>query len=308
MRRILNLMVLILLGFSSFAQKPKKPTKAKAPVKSQVEAPAVATAPITANAPVQKKKKLPPKDGFYTRAEIDSNTNALVEYAPVREEDVFFAKRIWREIDLRDTVNSVLKSPKSNLMFILMEAIKAGELDAYAAFDSTLKSDDKFSVLLTPDSAVGVGLGKDTISKEGKIIINPKEFIIENVSGVLKYRLKEDWILDVKRSVFEPRIVGLAPLRFNEQSKDWVPLFWIYYPDARNLLSQKRVTNPSNDASSLTLDDIFIRRLFTSYIVKQTNPGDDRIKDIISDPKDRLYESEKIKKDILDYEQGLWEY
>lgn len=296
---------MILLGLSSFAQ--KKTTKAKPPVKSQVQqTPATTTTPPKAS--VQKKMKTPPKDGFYNRAEVDSNSNALVEYAPVREEDVFYAKRIWREIDLRDTVNSILKSPKSNLMFVLMEAIKAGELDAYAAFDSTLKSDDKFSVLLTPDSAVGVGLGQDTISKDGKIIIKPKEFIIENVSGVLKYRLKEDWILDVKRSVFEPRIVGLAPLKFNEQTKDWVPLFWIYYPDARKLLSQKRVTNSSNDASSLTFDDIFIRRLFASYIVKQTNPGDDRLKDIIADPKERLYESERIKKSVLDYEQGLWEY
>ncbi|WP_371566194.1 hypothetical protein [Pedobacter sp. AJM] len=77
---------------------------------------------------------------------------------------------------------------------------------------------------------------------------------------------------------------------------------------AREILTKKRLVNTNNDACTLSFDDFFIRRLFSSYIVKESNPGDDKLRDIIADPKQRLYESERIKKSVLDYEQGLWEY
>lgn len=126
----------------------------------------------------------------------------------------------------------------------------------------------------------------------------------------MKYRIKEDWILDVKRSIFEPRIIGIAPMKMVEGN--WQPVFWIYFDEARQLLSKSRLINPSNDASVLTFDDFFVRRLFSSNIVKETNPANKTIVDILNqtDVKDprKLYESERIKKGISDYEQSLWEY
>ncbi len=126
----------------------------------------------------------------------------------------------------------------------------------------------------------------------------------------MKYRIKEDWILDVKRSIFEPRIVGIAPMKMVEGN--WQPVFWIYFDEAREILSKKKLVNPANDASTLTYDDFFVRRLFTSYIVKETNPANKTLAEIVgqTDPKDprKLYESERVKKSISDYEQSLWEY
>ncbi|WP_323670588.1 hypothetical protein [Pedobacter sp. GR22-10] len=40
-------------------------------------------------------------------------------------------------------------------------------------------------------------------------------------------------------------------------------------------------------------------------MVKESNLGDNKLRDIIADPKQRLCESERIKKSVLDYEQGL---
>lgn len=127
MKRILSIAILVLLTTFAFAQ--KKPTRL-APKKA---APVVAAPPVadTVKAPVKtakKKLKVPPKDGFYARKDIDSTE--MVPLADVREEDVFYAKRIWREIDLRDTVNSALKSPKSRLIDVLIAAIKKDELTA----------------------------------------------------------------------------------------------------------------------------------------------------------------------------------
>ena len=48
------------------------------------------------------------------------------------------------------------------------------------------------------------------------------------------------------------------------------------------------------------------------HIVKETNPGNKNITDMLglTDPKDpkKLYESERIKKSVSDFEQSLWEY
>lgn len=269
--------------------------------------------PARADSVKKTKIKTPPKDGFAVRRDIDSNV--MVPYADVREEDVFYSKRIWREIDLRDTINSVLGAEGSKLIDVLLEAISNEELTAYSNKDTTagklLDDNDSFKIALTAQQALESARGTvegvaDSLT--GKIAaptlgrLRSDEFV--------KYRIKEDWILDTKRSIFEPRIVGIAPMKMVEGN--WQPVFWIYYNDARQLLSTKRLVNPANDASTLTFDDFFVRRLFSSYVVKETNPANKNITDMLglTDPKDpkKLYESERIKKSISDFEQSLWEY
>lgn len=318
MKKVIYTVVLLLLCSASFAQKSKRRTTAKK-AKTTVSKPAPAVAPAVAatdtTAKVQKKMKLktPPRDGFSVRNDIDSNV--MVPYADVREEDVYYAKRIWREIDLRDTVNSVLNSEKSKLIDILLEAIGNEELTVYSPKDTAsgkvLDDNDSFKIAMSPQDALRSARGTsegvaDSVSGKltGPVLnrLNADEFV--------KFRIKEDWILDIKRSVFEPRIIGIAPMKMEEGN--WRPVFWVYYDDARELLSKQRLVNPGNDASVLTFDDFFVRRLFASYVIKETNPSNKNITDILglTDPKDprKLYESERIKKSISDFEQSLWEY
>ncbi|MGY3052783.1 gliding motility associated protein GldN [Pedobacter sp. UYEF25] len=291
MKKNLGILVFTLFAASVYAQVPNTPKAIADTLQSTKSA--------------RKKLKVPPKDGFYARKDIDSTE--MVPLPDVRDEDVFYAKRIWREIDLRDTVNSVLRAPKSRLIDVILNAVKNGELTAYAPIDSLLNEDDAFNNPMQADSANSVALGTVEVSdnKTGTVTTVVNDF---NPESFLKYRIKEDWIFDSKRSVFEPRIVGIAPLKLNPTTNQWQPIFWIYYPEAREVLSKKRLVNTMNDASTLSFDDFFIRRLFTSYIVKESNPGDNKLKDIIADPRERLYESGKIQNSLLDYEQGLWEY
>jgi len=303
---------LLILGTACFAQTTRRRTTTARPA---AVAPATAVPVIdTPAAPLAKKTKIktPPKDGFFARKDVDSSV--MVPLADVREEDVFYSKRVWREIDLRDTINSVLKSESSKLIEILMEAVANEELTVYSPKDTTqgklLEDNDSFKIALTAEQALvnARGTSEGDADASGKIgapvlrRLRPDEF--------LKYRIKEDWIFDTKRSIFEPRIVGIAPMKMVEGN--WQPVFWIYYDEARTLLSKSRLINPSNDASVLTYDDFFIRRLFSSNIVKETNPANKTIIESlnITDPKDpaKLYESERIKKSMADYEQSLWEY
>jgi gliding motility associated protien GldN len=292
MKNILSIALLLLLGFGASAQDSIPP----------------------AVKPLKKTKiKTPPKDGFSARKDVDSAV--MVPYADVREEDVYYSKRVWREIDLRDTINSVLKAENAKLIDVLMEAITNEELTAYSSKDTVagkiLEDNDSFKIALTAQQALQSmrGVTEGTPDATTGKIAEPTLKKLRS-DEFQKYRIKEDWILDTKRSIFEPRIVGLAPMKMVEGN--WQPVFWIYYDDARELLTKKKLMNPGNDASVLTFDDFFVRRLFSSYIVKETNPGNKNITDMLglTDPKDprKLYESEKIKKSIADFEQSLWEY
>jgi gliding motility associated protien GldN len=293
MKRILYTLILMVLCGSSFAQ-----------IKADT---------LSAGKVKKTKIKTPPKDGYAVRKDVDSNV--LVPYADVREEDVFYSKRIWREIDLRDTINSVLNAENSKLIDVIMNAVTNEELTVYSPKDTTqgkiLEDNDSFKIALTANQALQSARGTTEgvpDEKTGKVAeptlrrFRPDEF--------MKYRIKEDWILDIKRGVFEPRIIGIAPMKMVEGN--WQPVFWVYYDDARELLNKFRIVNAGNDASTLTYDDFFVRRLFSSNVVKETNPANKSIVDIlgqtdIKDPR-KLYESERIKKSISDFEQSLWEY
>ncbi len=62
----------------------------------------------------------PPRDGYVMKSNISNRK--VVPFAPIRQTDVAYSKRIWREIDLRDKMNQVFASPKSRLIDIIVEA------------------------------------------------------------------------------------------------------------------------------------------------------------------------------------------
>jgi gliding motility associated protien GldN len=299
MKKVLYTLVLLSLGVASFAQS----TKTTDTVKTS----------LTAAPKKVKKAKTPPKDGFSTRIDVDSNV--VVPYAEVREEDVFYSKRIWREIDLTDTANMVLNNDQHKLIEIFLNAIQEEELTAYSPKDTVqgkvLEDNDSFKIALSAEEALKSARGTTEgvqNAETGKLSAPALRRL--RTEDFLKYRIKEDWILDVKRAVFEPRIIGIAPLKMVEGN--WQPVFWIYFDEAREVLSKKRLLNPLNDASVMTYDDFFVRRLFASTIIKQTNPGNRTIMEIlgVTDPKDPkvIEESEKIQKTLDNFQSRMWKY
>jgi len=345
MKRRFLIIMLCLIGVASFAQtatkkttttkpKPKPKTAATKPVTKpdstkgaadnsktaggNVQQPPASTA---ANNAAVKPPVTPPKpfdrpaDGYYKKTNI---MNAKVTpYAPLDESIVPYKRRIWREFDLRDTKNAYMASPKGRLIDVIMDAVAAGELTAYDPAVST-KDDpdgDAFGTPLTPekaklkmaDSSVVNTIDKKTGEKTGSHMV-AGEF---NPDSILRFRIKEDVIFDAQRSVQEIRIIGIAPLIKPKvdgvTGLDFQPAFWIYFPDARKILVTKEVVNSKNDATGLSYDDIFNKRLFASYIVKQSNDPDLSIKDYAKGI-DRLYEAERIQKTLMDWELNLWQY
>ena len=171
-------------------------------------------------------------------------------------------------------------------------------------------------VYAVDDSCGGAGL--DTIQ-----IIDPEPPYMTRDSAVAKefskdkviaYRIKSDWFFDKQRSVIENRVVGFAPMIYSEDDQGNIregailqPLFWIYYPEARKILVNVEVFNRGNDAERRTFDDIFQRRMFNSYIIKESNVYNRRIEEY-KIGLDALLESDRIKNEIVNLEHDLWEY
>jgi gliding motility associated protien GldN len=308
MKKIIFLFLFLLSGIFAFAQTQSNPT-------------------VNQPSKLVPKKKMPKKDGFAIKTESVADT--VVPYAEVRDEDVFYRKRVWREIDLRDRGNEILASPKANLVGIIFDAVNNGELDLYASDDESFDreplnaskgNDPKATKSSTVDTAfLGVNPSTNEVNRANN------EFFVASYTTI---RIKEDWILDVKRGIFEPRIVGIAPVRIdvktavdnngnpvtdpttNTVRADTVKSVagWIYFDDLREVLVKHKISNNQNDNSGINFDDVFVRRLFFSNITKISNSADNRIEDILFNPKERLLESERIKKAMADFEQGLWEY
>ena len=325
MKKTLLIVLLCLVGVSVFAQKAKKKTPAKKPVKKQVSAANTAASADTIKKPVIAVAKPPaapakpfdrPLDGYFRK---DNIMNAKVTpYATLREADVVLSKRIWREIDLREKMNSYMGSPKARLIDVFMAAIANGELTAFDATANPEKDDpngDSFSTPLTPEAARAKMVDSTIVDKfdaKGDKIGSSMVAGTFAPDSIVKFRIKEDWIFDKQRSVYEPRIIGIAPMIKQKVAGvdinvDYQPAFWIYFPAARPILVTKEVFSGKNDATGLSYDDVFLKRMFTSYIVKESNAKDERIKDY-AEGIDKLYESERIKKSLMDWELNLWQY
>jgi len=320
MKKRFLVIVLCLACVSAFAQrKPKKPAPKRNTQQQPGNTGQTTSAKPTGVDTTKKQAVTPskpfdrPLDGYYKKTNI---LNAKVTpYPNLRESDVAFAKRVWREIDVREKMNQYMASPKGRLIDIVMDAVAAGELTAYDANPSKQDPDgDAFAKPLTPAQAkskMSYSVLVDRFDKNtGYNIGSTMQAGEFNPDSVVKFRIKEDWVFDRQRSIFEPRIIGIAPMvkqKVTGLNLDYQPAFWIYFPDLRPILATKEAVDRANDNTGLSFDDVFMKRIFTSYIVKVSNDKDERIKDYAQGI-DRLYESEKVKKQLMDWEINLWQY
>ena len=84
-------------------------------------------------------------------------------------------------------------------------------------------------------------------------------------------------------------------------------LFWLYFPECRYIFQNHKVYNSHNDAMSMSFDDLFWKRQFSSYITKESNVADRPINSY-KDGIDALLEAEDIKKAIFIKDHDMWNY
>ena len=232
----------------------------------------------------------------------------VLPYDHIREADIFWEKRIWRIVDVREKMNLPFAYPERPFFTILMDAAESGEITVYST------EDDKFSIPLTPDEVASMGASTDTIATVDPETYEETYQIVRNEvnpQDVKRFRLKEIWFFDEETSTLQVRVLGIAPLieeyDDNGNFKYERPMFWVYYPEARQVLARERVFNVGNDSSPMTFEDLFEMRYFSSYIYKESNVFDRRLEDYLSGV-DLLMEADKIKQEIFNFEHDLWTY
>jgi gliding motility associated protien GldN len=248
-----------------------------------------------------------PRDGFYDRYLHTEKMPLPYDY--VHEKDVFWEKRIWREIDTHEKMNHVFISPHGPLITTIMDAAKEGDITLYSTWD------DQFSQVLTQAEIQGLMSSSDTISIYDPITFSDSIVVVNNEMNwedIEKYRIKEVWFFDEETSTLGVRILGIAPIinRYSDNG-DLInsgPMFWAYYPELRNTFAKTETFNPMNDGARLSWDDIFEARLFSSYVIKESNVQDRRIKDYAKNGVNALLESERIQSEVFNFEHDLWSY
>lgn len=254
-------------------------------------------------------------DGVYIKE--NTPTRRVIPYTPIREADVMWSMRIWRTLNMREKINHPLFYPadeikeRKSLFQVLKYGIEEGTLTAYgeALFD------DEFRKPLTKTEALKE-LGEwETIYREDDFgnMITDSVFTDVTSYDVKQYWIKEDWFFDRERSVMDVRIVGICPVQEKMEQdgitfKGYKPLFWIYFPEARYVFANFDVFNTYNDAERRTFEDIFWKRIFSSYIRKESNVYNRLVQDYKGTNIDMLLEAETIKTQIFNYEHDLWHY
>jgi len=233
----------------------------------------------------------------------------VLPYQHIREADIFWEKVVWRVLDVREKMNLPFVYPEDPFFKILANAAKDGDMEVYSV------EDDKFLNPISTEDVLGMMASVDTT-----VTFDPETYeeIIQVVANeinwedVKRFRIKEKWFFDKNTSTLQVRILGIAPLidvkddqgnfRFEK------PMFWVYYPDAREMLARHRVFNlGGNTNSTLSWEDYLEMRYFSSYIYKESNVFDRKLESYLSGV-DLLMESEKINNEIFNFEHDLWSY
>lgn len=253
---------------------------------------------------------------FYDRLikNEDNMEKAPIALPHVEPEDIMWSKTVWRELVLREKINLPLYYPttpmdgRMSLIDVLMNGIEK-------SFKTAYEEDELVTPLTIDEIKQKFGASTDTLwkrdSETGEMVATPVENEI-HTDEVKRLQVKEVWYVNKRTSRLEVRIIAICPIReYTKDDADGIlkrELFWIDYGEFRDLFAKQRVYNFKNDALRLSLDDIFLKRYFSSRIIKESNTYDNRSIQSYSTGMDAILRSDQIKGEIFNYEQDLWEY
>ena len=245
--------------------------------------------------------------------------NRVLDYPFVREDDILWSKTYIQRLDLRQRKNHPLYFPtypvktgggelRMNLAANLLKAVL--EDQTLTAYDS-----EYFDEVVTKEKVEKMLFAIDTVEYDdidtGELMSEIDTIKVES-KDIKEFLIIEDRFFDKKRSVIDVRILGICPVAeiMNKETLEIekVKLFWIWLPEARQILANATVFNTSNRVERLTYDEFLHKRLFASVITKETNLYDRAIFEYKKDRMHQLLEADRIKNDIRNMESDLWEY
>src|SRR5690606_12093570 len=280
--------------------------------------------------------KTPDEIGVKTAAQDSLDNDKPLPYGYVGDRDILFGKKVWEVIDLNERVNFPMYFPvednlgddRKSLFSVLITAIK----------DSTLTEvydDSYFRLKKTPEDIQTVfffkelndygieimnqnpGVSEADLKTQG--ILTDEHYSTSELTGadVSQYKIVGYWYFDKRQGEMKYRVLGICPMAVDALTKlrqgseaEPIELFWVYFPAAREILHNSKAFNERNSSMPITFDHLLNSRRFNGTIVKVENVyGDRLIEDYMKDNAQmQLLESDRLKENIRNFEQDMWNY
>ena len=279
--------------------------------------------------------RVPQEVGKLNEQQMASNDESPLSYGYIDDRDVLWSKTVWEKIDLDERINFPYYYPsesqnlgedRKSLFDVIIQGIESGEIKEVYADDGgyfktkltneQVKENLSFNGFLPGyEQASNEGImTEDEIKAEYGVTIPLKSL------HVTEYRIKGTWYFNKRQGELKYRLLGIAPCAPDKEILNpagmppgidpevLYPLFWVWFPDAREVLNNSVVFNTRNSSQPISFDNMLNSRRFNALIYKEENVYEDRKVDeyIFEDALQQLLESERIKSVIRDFEQDMW--
>lgn len=267
--------------------------------------------------------KTPAEIGKKTEAQLAADNDNPLPYGYVGDRDVLMGRKIWEFIDLDERVNFPMYFPvegnlgdnRKSLYQVLIDAIKDSTItevydDSYFTTKRSLKDMETAFVRIDTTDA-----GREQFNYGEKI---SEEYIVKTelqAADVDAYKVVGYWYFDKRQGELKYRMLGICPVvpdiyTIENEEKDYIELFWVYFPAARDVLHRNLAFNEKNSAMGITFDHLLNSRRFHGMIYKEENVyGDREIDEYLKENAQmQLLESERVKEKIRNFEQDMWNY
>lgn len=271
--------------------------------------------------------KAPEEIGVRTPEQIAIDNDHPLEYGYVDDRDIMYSKMTWEKIVLDERVNFPLYYPvdtnfigqdRRSLFDVLWKAVKTGEIEnAYAdSYFTAKRSVDDIKGYMSKIDTLDIGYQQ--FNADG--FVDPEYIVKRDITSydISAFFIKGLWYFDKRQAEMKYRLLAIAPaapdVNFidseDEANKEPIALFWVFYPDTRELLHKAKAFNNDNSAMPFSFDHLLNSRRFNGYITAIENVYGDRSIDkyVPDNALMQLIESERVKTTIRDFELDMWSY
>lgn len=273
--------------------------------------------------------RIPQEIGVKTLEKLEADNDEPLEYGFIDDRDIYWSKVVWEYMDLNERLNLPyyypidtmrISSNRRSLYDTLLRGIKQGDIvevydDSY--FTTKLSYQEIQEKLYRRDTVPeGIDILNADPSADISEYIDVYNIDSEHIEG---YKIKGVWYIDKRQGEMKFRLLGIAPVAQDVQTigrddigdiNEKLPIFWVFYPDARQVMHDMKVFNPNNAAFPISFDHLLNAHRFTSLIYKEENVyGDREVKNYVKgNSLFQVLEAVKLKEDIRNKELDLWNY
>jgi gliding motility associated protien GldN len=254
-----------------------------------------------------------------------ADTIAIVNH---RADDVVWSRVVYRVIDMREKQNYQLYFPLrpneeyKSLFRVMLDAIcngvdvyKKNPRDIKPSFSEKLEGEELSKAFAFDNDMDNNLIQVNAVTQQRTI---GTDQYMKYVKNQMKFLIQEIIFFDKHLSRMYTKIIAIAPMYAlnpdNVDSKESMQYFrgsilcWFSFDELRPELAKQNVIPNGNESQRLSFDEFFAQKLYSSYLLGDSNMFNRMLLDYVVDPAKIKKEQNRIETEIMNVEQDLWEY